>query len=417
MNTHRVVVTGMGLVTPLGVGVKKNWEGLCKGRSGIQRIGHFKVSDIASQIAGVAHDFNPEQFLEKKEVRRTDPFIQYAMACSSLALEDSKLEIGNGNAHRVGVVIGSGMGGLKSIEDHHNVLLAKGPDRITPFLIPMVIANLAPGRVAIQTGAKGPNLCFSTACSAGTHSLGHAFRLIRHGYADAIIAGGSEACVTRLGMVGFCAMRALSRRNDAPEEASRPFERDRDGFVMGEGAGILILEELQHALARDARIVGEIIGYGENGDAYHIAAPSPEGEGAAECMRSALSDAGIEPSQVDYINAHGTSTPYNDEVETRAIKKVFGEHALRMPVSSTKSMTGHLLGATGAVEGIYTLLSIQEGILPPTINYQNPDPECDLDYVPNQARKQPVRVAMSNSFGFGGTNGCILFKKYEQEDS
>ena len=413
MGAYRVVVTGMGQVTPLGVGMETNWEALCRGRSGIRKISHFDVSDIASQIAGIVTGFDPEKFLDKKEIRRTDPFIHYAMASSFLALQDAGLEINSENAGRVGVVIGSGMGGLKSIEDHHNRLLAKGPDRISPFLIPMIIANLAPGRVAIQTGAKGPNLCFSTACTAGTHSLGHSFRLIRHGYADAIISGGAEACVTRLGMVGFCAMRALSRRNNAPEEASRPFEKDRDGFVIGEGAGVLILEELQHALDRGARIVGEIIGYGENGDAYHIAAPSPDGEGAADCMASALFDAGIEPSRVDYINAHGTSTPYNDLVETRAIKKVFGKHAFRMAVSSTKSMTGHLLGATGAVEAIYTLLTLREGILPPTINYRNPDPECDLDYVPNQARKQPVRIAMSNSFGFGGTNGCILFKKYE----
>jgi len=407
----------MGLVTPLGTGVEKNWEGVCQGRSGIRRIRHFEVSDIASQIAGLVPDFDPGAFMEKKEIRRTDPFIRFAMVCSSTALRDSGLEINSSNAGRIGVVIGSGMGGLQSIENGMDVLREKGPDRISPFLVPMVIANLAAGRVAIDLGAKGPNLCFTTACTAGTHSLGHAYRLIRHGHADAVIAGGSEACVSRFGMVAFCAMRALSKRNDEPEKASRPFDKDRDGFVIGEGAGILILEEREHALQRGAKICGEIIGYGENGDAHHIAAPEPEGEGAANCMLAAIEDAGIEPSRVDYINAHGTSTPFNDLVETRAIKRIFGDHAYRMAVSSTKSMTGHLLGAAGAVEAIYTLLALHSGILPPTINYQTPDPECDLDYVPNQKREQPIRFAMSNSFAFGGTNGSILFKRYDGEES
>jgi len=403
----------MGLVSPLGVGVMKNWERLCQGRSGVRRITHFQVADLCCQIGGLVDGFVPEDFIEKKEIRRTDPFVQFALASSAMALEDASLAIGPENASRIGVVIGSGMGGLQTMESAHNLLLERGPDRVSPFFIPMVIANLAPGRVAIQSGAKGPNLCFSTACTAGTHSIGHACRLIREGHADAVIAGGAEASVSRLSIAGFCAMRALSRRNHAPESASRPFEKDRDGFVIGEGAGILVLENLSKALSRGASIHAEVIGYGETGDAYHIAAPSPEGEGAAECMRLALQDAEIEPTRVGYINAHGTSTPYNDLVETQAIRKVFGRHAYNLAVSSTKSMTGHLLGAAGAVEAIYTVLSLREGILPPTINYEIPDPECDLDYVPNQARKQPVQIALSNSFGFGGTNGAIVFSRYE----
>jgi 3-oxoacyl-[acyl-carrier-protein] synthase II len=406
----------MGLVTPLGVGVDRNWEFLCKGRSGIRRIDRFEVSDLASQIAGLVSGFDPEQFMDRKEVRRNDPFVHFGMAASELAATDAGPFIRNGNAGRVGVVFGTGFGGLQTCEHAYHVLQDKGPGRMSPFYLPMIIPNLAAGQIAIRFGAKGPNLCFSTACSASTHSIGHAYRLIRDGDADVVIAGGAEAPVTRLGVSAFAAMRALSRRNDDPEGACRPFERDRDGFVMGEGAGTLILEEHGHAVNRGARIYGEIIGYGQNGDAHHITAPSPEGEGAAECMRAALKDARIEPAVVDYINAHGTGTAYNDLVETQAVKKVFGAHAGKLLISSTKSMTGHLLGAVGAIEAIFTLLSLHRGVLPPTINYQNPDPECDLDYVPNQAKEVPISIAMSNSFGFGGTNGSIVFKKYSETE-
>ena len=413
MSANRVVVTGMGLVTPLGIGVEQNWEALCKGRSGIRRIDRFDVSDLSCQIAGLVSEFDPEQFMDRKEVRRTDPFVHFGLAASVLAVEDTGSFIRSGNADRVGVVFGTGFGGLQTCEHAYGVLQNKGPARMSPFYVPMIIPNLAPGQIAIRFGAKGPNLCFSTACSASTHSVGHAYRLIREGEADAVIAGGAEAAVTRLGVSAFAAMRALSRRNDDPEGACRPFERDRDGFVMGEGAGVLILEERSHALQRGARIHGEIIGYGLNGDAHHITAPSPEGEGAADCMRAALKDAQIEPESVDYVNAHGTGTSYNDLVETQAIKKVFGSHARRMLISSSKSMTGHLLGAVGAVEAIYTLLSLRYGIVPPTINYEHPDPQCDLDYVPNLAREVSAEIGMSNSFGFGGTNGSIIFRRYE----
>jgi 3-oxoacyl-[acyl-carrier-protein] synthase II len=405
----------MGLVTPLGVGVDRNWEALCKGRSGVRTIDRFDVSDLASQIAGMVTDFDPEQFMDRKEVRRNDPFVHFGVAASELAVQDAGPIIRNGNADRVAVVFGTGFGGLQTCEQAYHVLQEKGPGRMSPFYIPMIIPNLAPGQIAIRFGAKGPNLCFSTACSASTHSVGHAYRMVREGEVDAVIAGGAEAAITRLGVSAFAAMRALSRRNDDPKGACRPFERDRDGFVMGEGAGALILEDRDHALKRGARIRGEIIGYGQNGDAHHITAPSPEGEGAADCMRIALRDAGIEPNEVNYVNAHGTGTAYNDLVETQALKRVFGAHAENLFISSTKSMTGHLLGAVGAVEAIYTVLSLQRGILPPTINYENPDPECDLDYVPNEAREVSVRIAMSNSFGFGGTNGSIVFRQHSEE--
>ncbi len=414
MSETRVVVTGMGLVTPLGLGVERNWEALCEGCSGIRKIERFDVSDLACQIAGLVTDFDPEQFMDRKEVRRTDPFVHFGMAASELAVAEAGSFLHNGNADRVGVVFGTGFGGLQTCESAYHVLEKKGPGRMSPFYVPMIIPNLAPGQIAIRFGARGPNLCFSTACSASTHSVGHAFRMIRGGEADIVIAGGAEAAVTRLAVSAFAAMRALSRRNDDPEKACRPFERDRDGFVMGEGAGVLILEEHGHAVKRGARIRGEIVGYGQNGDAHHITAPSPEGEGAAECMRAALRDARIVPEEVDYMNAHGTGTAYNDLVETQAVKKVFGPHAEKLLVSSTKSMTGHLLGAVGAIEAIYTLLSLEHGVLPPTINYDHPDPECDLDYVPNQAREVPARTAMSNSFGFGGTNGSLVFRKYSE---
>jgi 3-oxoacyl-[acyl-carrier-protein] synthase II len=388
----------MGLLTPLGVGVEQNWKMIREGRTGIHRVERFDVFDLPTQMAGVVTGFDPLRFMEKKEIKSTDPFIQYALAASALALDDSGLVIDRENEYRVGVLIGSGMGGLQTIEKGYNVFTQKGPDRMSPFFVPNIIANLAPGRVAIQYGIKGPNLCIVTACSAGTHSIGHGYRLIQGGYTDAVVAGGTEACVTRIGIAGFCGMRALSRRNEDPEGASRPFDKERDGFVIGEGAGILVLEERDIAMRRGARIIGEIIGYAENGDAYHIAAPCPEGEGAAQCMRACLLDASVDPSSVDYINAHGTSTPYGDLAETLAIKKVFGDHAYRLAVSSTKSMTGHLLGAAGAVEAIYSLLTLQTGILPPTINHQVPDPECDLDYVPNVCRETPASIAMSNSF-------------------
>ncbi len=416
MSRNRVVVTGMGLVTPLGVGVDQNWEALCRGRSGIRKIDRFEVSDLASQIAGLVSDFDPEQFMEKKEVRRNDPFVHFGMAASELAAKASGPFIGNGNANRVAVMFGTGFGGLQTCEHAYHVLEKKGPGRMSPFYVPMIIPNLAPGQIAIRFGAKGPNLCFSTACSASTHSVGHGFRMIRGGEVDVVIAGGAEAAVTRLGVSAFAAMRALSRRNDDPEKASRPFERDRDGFVIGEGAGVLILEEHGHAVKRGAPVFGEIIGYGQNADAHHITAPSPEGEGAAECMRVALKDAQIEPEAVDYVNAHGTGTLFNDVVETRAVKKVFGSHAGSLAMSSTKSMTGHLLGGVGAVEAIYTLLALHHGLLPPTINYDHPDPECDLDYVANVMRQASIRIAMSNSFGFGGTNGALVFKKYSENE-
>jgi len=403
----------MGMITPLGTGVRENWRAVCEGRSGIDRITRFDVSGLASQIAGEVRDFDPERYIDKKQLRRMDPFILYALAASIMAMDDARLAVTVSNEKRVGVVVGTGMGGLQTIEAARDILVQKGPDRISPFHVPMIIGNLAPGQIAIHFGAKGPNLCIVTACASGTHSIGHGFRLIRQEMADAVIAGGTEAALTRLSMAGFCAMRALSCRNEDPSRACRPFERDRDGFVMGEGAGIVVLEELGHAEERGAPIYGEVIGYGENGDAYHIAAPLPDGSGAAECMRLALHDACMDATEVEYINAHGTGTLYNDRVETGAIKEVFKEHARHLAVSSTKSMTGHMLGAAGAVEGIYTILALREGRLPPTINYENPDPECDLDYVPNQSRPKGVRVGMSNSFGFGGTNGVLIFRRYE----
>ncbi len=413
MHKRRVVVTGMGLLTPLGVGLEANWRMLCAGRTGIHRVDRFDVTDLPTQMAGVVTGFDPSKFMEKKDVKSTDPFIQFALAASAMALEDAGFRIDEDNAYRVGVLIGSGMGGLQTIERGFETFHRKGPDRMSPFFVPNIIANLAPGRVAIQYGIKGPNLSIVTACSAGTHSVGHGYRLIQWGHADAVLAGGTEACVTRIGIAGFCGMRALSRRNHDPEGASRPFDKERDGFVIGEGAGVLLLEERESALRRGARVHGEIIGYAENGDAYHIAAPAPQGEGAAECMRAALHAAGIPCEAVAYINAHGTSTPYGDLAETLAIKRVFGEHAYRLAVSSTKSMTGHLLGASGAVEAIYTLLTLQTGVAPPTINYNVPDPQCDLDYIPNHPRELPAVIAMSNSFGFGGTNGCIVFRKQD----
>ncbi len=410
---RRVVVTGLGMVTPLGTGVEKNWEMVCAGKSGIGPITKFDASTFPTRIAGEVKDFKSEDFMDKQQIRRFDIFIHYAVASARMAIEDSGLKIDKENAHRVGCVTGSGLGGLEMLEHYHKVLLDRGPRRISPFFIPGMIANMAPGQISIEFGAKGPNISIETACAASAHAVGESFRMIREGIADAMITGGAEAVVTPLALGGFCSMRALSTRNDEPEKASRPFDLNRDGFVMGEGAGILILEEMNQALERGAKIYAEVVGYGMSGDAYHVSAPEPEGEGAVNCMKMALDYAGLSPEDVDYINAHGTSTPLNDASENKAIKKVFGEHAYNLAISSTKSMTGHLLGGAGGIEAIYTVLTIKHGTIPPTINYETPDPECDLDYVPNEARQAKVRVAMSNSFGFGGTNASLVFKAFE----
>ena len=410
---RRVAITGLGMVTPLGTGVQKNWEALCSGKSGVRRITKFDPSPYKSRIAGEVTDFRSEDFLDKKQVRRFDIFVHYAVASARMAMEDSGLKIDSNNAPRVGCITGSGLGGLSMLEHYHQVLVDKGPDRISPFFIPGMIANMAPGLIAIEFGVKGPNISVETACAASCHSVGESFRLIREGRADAMITGGTEAVVTPLALSGFCSMKALSTRNDEPEKASRPFERDRDGFVMGEGAGILILEELDHALERGAPIYAEMVGYGMSGDAYHVTAPDPKGVGASLCMKSALDDAGLKPHDVDYINAHGTSTKLNDAAETKAIKDVFGDHAYKLALSSTKSMTGHLLGGAGGVAAIYTALTIRHGIMPPTINYDNTDPECDLDYIPNKAREGNVRMAMINSVGFGGTNASLVFGAFK----
>ncbi len=413
MDKRRVVVTGLGLVTPLGIGVEKSWEGLIQGRSGIRRITHFDAAAFPTQIAGEVHGFNPEEFIEIKEIKKMDRFIHFGIAASAMAMEDSGLKIDKTNAPRVGVYVGAGMGGLPAIEHYHKVLLEKGPRKITPFFIPMLIINLAAGQISIRFGAKGPNSAPATACATGSHAIGDAFKVIQRGDAEAMIAGGTESVITAMGIGGFNAMKALSTRNNEPEKASRPFDRDRDGFVMGEGAGIVILEELAHAQQRGAQIYAELIGYGLTGDAYHITSPAPGGEGAARCMAMAIHDAGIFPSEVGYINAHGTSTKHGDELETLAIKDVFGDHAYKLSVSSTKSMTGHLLGAAGGVEAVISVLSIHHNMMPPTINLDNPDEGCDLDYVAHKARPATVGCALSNSFGFGGTNACLLFKKFD----
>jgi 3-oxoacyl-[acyl-carrier-protein] synthase II len=408
---RRVVATGIGVISPLGTGIEKNWTALTNGQSGIGPITRFDASDFPVKIAGEVRDFDVEAYVDKKEARKMDYFIHYALGAAQMALDDSGLVINDENAERVGVVVGSGMGGLPAIERYHTAMMEGSYRKISPFFIPMSIINLAPGQISIMCGAKGPNISPVSACATGTHAIGDAFRMIQRGDADAVIAGGSESTVCPLGIGGFAVMKALSDRNDDPQAASRPFEKGRDGFVLAEGAGIVILEEYEHARQRGARIYGEVAGYGLTGDAYHLTAPAPEGEGAARCMRMALSTAGVNADEVDYINAHGTSTHFNDLNETLAIKGVFGDHARRLMVSSTKSMTGHLLGAAGGVEAVYSLLAITRGVVPPTINYLEPDPECDLDYVPNQARGVQVRVALSNSFGFGGTNATLLFRK------
>jgi 3-oxoacyl-[acyl-carrier-protein] synthase II len=409
---RRVVVTGLGLVLPNGIGVEEAWRNTCEGRSGIGPITRFDTSQFETKIAGEVKGFNPEDYVGRKEVRRMDLFIQYAVAASKMAVEDSGLEIDEAISDRVGVIIGTGLGGLPTLEEYHTVLLEKGPNRITPFFIPKLIANMASGHVAMHFKARGPNTCVVTACATGAHCIGDAFRAIQYGDADAIITGGTEANITPLCVGGFNVMKALSTRNDEPEKASKPFDRERDGFVISEGAGVIILEELGFALGRGARIFAEIIGYGFNGDAYHITAPSPNGEGAAKCMSFALEDAGISPDQIDHINAHGTSTQLNDLSETIAMKTVFSEHAYKIPISATKSMTGHLLGAAGSTEAIFSILALRDGIIPPTINLENPDPQCDLDYVPQKSREQAINIAMSNSFGFGGTNAVLIFSTF-----
>jgi 3-oxoacyl-[acyl-carrier-protein] synthase II len=402
----------MGTVSPLGIGVQENWEAICQGKSGIAPITRFDTSDFPSKIAGEVKGFNPENYVDKKETKKMDIFIHYALASGMMALQDSQLKIDESNADRVGVLVGAGLGGLSTIEKYHTILLEQGPKKISPFFIPMLIVNLAPGQISIYFGARGPNSSVVTACATGNHSIGEATRIIQRGDADAMIAGGAESTITPLAVGGFSSMRALSTRNDEPEKASRPFEKDREGFVIAEGAGLLILEELEHARKRGANIYAEIIGFGCNGDAYHISAPSPNGIGAARCMEVAMKDAQINYTDIDYINAHGTSTPLNDLSETMAMKTVFKDHVKKLAVSSTKSMTGHLLGAAGGVEAVYSVLAIKHGVIPPTINYETPDPECDLDYVPNVAREAKVRTVMSNSFGFGGTNATLIFREF-----
>ncbi|AWX56968.1 MULTISPECIES: beta-ketoacyl-ACP synthase II [Brevibacillus] len=410
---RRVVITGVGVVSPVGNDAQTFWNSLLEGKSGIDRVAAFDASDYPTQIAGEVKNFDPEQYMDKKDIRRTDRFVQFGLAAAKMAVEDAKLEITPENAERVGVYIGSGIGGLTTWEEQHSVLLEKGPRRVSPFFIPMLIANMASGAVSIQYGAKGPTSSAITACATGTNAIGDALRLIQFDHADVMIAGGAEATVRPMAFAGFCSAKAMSTRNDDPQKASRPFDKDRDGFVMGEGAGVLILEELEHAKKRGATIIAEVIGYGMSADAHHITSPSPGGEGAARCMASALKDAGVDPTEVQYINAHGTSTGQGDIAETQAIKSVFGEHAYKLAVSSTKSMTGHLLGATGGVEAIATAYALRDQVLPPTINLENPDPECDLDYVPNHARKATVNVAVSNTFGFGGHNATVILKRYE----
>lgn len=410
---RRVVVTGLGAVTPLGIGVKEFWESLIAGKSGIDRITRFDPSDYSTQIAAEVKDFDPTKFIDKKEAKRMDRFTQFSLAASKMALEDSGLDLDQEDRTRIGTLIGTGIGGMETLHDQYKTLFEKGPNRISPFFVPMMIANMAAGQTSITFGLQGPCSCVVTACATGTNAIGDAFKTIQRGGADVMFAGGTEAAISPAAVAGFCSMKAMSTRNDEPQKASRPFEKDRNGFIMGEGAGVLILEDLDHALARGARIYGEIVGYGSNADAYHITAPAPEGAQAAKCMAMALEDAGVQPNEVDYINAHGTSTPLNDKNETLGIMALFGEHAKKLAVSSTKSMTGHLLGAAGAIEAIASLLTINNSIIPPTINYDNPDPELQLDYVPNKAREATVKLALSNSFGFGGHNASILMKKYE----
>ena len=414
MNKRRVVVTGLGMISPLGVGTELTWQGLIEGRSGVGLITKFDASAYPCRIAGEVRDFNAEDFIEKKEIKKSDTFIHYAVAATQMAFDDSGLDMAKEDSDRVGVIIGSGIGGLPLIEETHSKLLERGPSRISPFFIPGLIVNLAAGQVSIRFGAKGPSSAPATACATGAHAIGDAMKVIRHDEADVMIAGGTEAVVSPLAVGGFSAMRALSTRNDEPQRASRPWDADRDGFVMGEGAGIVILEEREHAIARGAKIYCEITGYGMTSDAYHITSPSEDGDGMMRVMGRALKDAGLDPSAIDYINAHGTSTSVGDKTETVAIKRLFGDQAYKVAISSTKSMTGHLLGAAGGIESAFAAKVVETGIIPPTINYETPDPECDLDYVPNQARRANITPVLSNSFGFGGTNATLIFSKHEE---
>ena len=419
MSTRRVVITGTGIITPLGTGVEKNWQALLAGKSGIAPITYFETGKLDTRIAGQVKDFVPGDFIEHREARRMDPFTQFAVAAAEMAFKESGIPIGldkpNGyDPTRVGVIVGSGIGGLQSLEEQHKKGMEKGYDRLSPFFIIQMIINMAPGMISIRYGAKGANWAPVSACATSAHAIGEAYKSIKWGEMDAAIAGGSEAAITPLGIGGFSVMKALSTRNDEPEKASRPFDKDRDGFVEGEGAGVVVLEELEHAKRRGATILCELAGYAANSDAHHATAPAPDGEGAARCMKLALQNAGMKPEEIGYINAHGTSTPYNDANETRAIKTVFGEHAKKLAVSSTKSMTGHMLGAAGGAEAVISTLVLTRNVLPPTINYTTPDPECDLDYVPNKAREVRVDAVMSNSFGFGGTNAVLVFRRYQK---
>lgn len=413
MTRNRVVVTGLGCVTPVGIGKDAFWNALLEGKSGIDRISRFDPTDFATQIAGEVKDFDPTQFIDKKEAKRMDRFTQFAVAAAKMAIEDAKLDLDQEDRQRIGTVIGTGIGGMETLSEQSEVLSNKGPGRMSPFFVPMMIANMAAGQTSITFGLQGPTTTVVTACATGTNAIGDAFRMIRHGYADVVVAGGTEACIIPLAVGGFCAMKAMSTRNDDPQKASRPFDQDRDGFVMGEGAGIVVLESLEHAQKRGAHIYAEVAGYAYNGDAYHITAPAPEGVQAAKCMAAALADAGLQPQDIDYINAHGTSTPLNDKNETLAVKAIFGEHAKKLAINSTKSMTGHLLGAAGGIEVIACVMSIQNSMVHPTINIENPDPELDLDYVPFKARAMNVDIALSNNFGFGGHNASIIVKKYQ----
>lgn len=412
---RRVVITGIGLITPLGIGVSETWEGLCSGKSGIGEITRFDTTNFKTKIAGEVKNFHPEDYLPTKEAKRTELFIAYSIAATRMAVEDSGLKIDSSNGDRVGVITGCGLGGLGIMERTIVSIDKRGPKRVSPFFIPMMIGNMAPGMISIHFGAKGPNSSIATACAAGAHAVGNSFKIIQRGAADAMITGGVEAVVTSTCIAGFNAMKALSTRNDAPEKASRPFERDRDGFIVGEGSGIVILEALENALERGAHIYAEITGFGMTGDGYHMTSPSPDGDGMIRCMKAAIDDAKIPYGEVDYINAHGTSTQLNDLYETRAVKSVFKDKAYSIPISSTKSMTGHLLGGAGGIETAFTALTIHEGVMPPTINHENPAEECDLDYVPNVARKKNVKTAMTNSFGFGGTNASLIIKAYDNK--
>lgn len=410
---NRVVITGLGAITPIGIGAEQFWTSLLAGKSGITRITRFDASDYSTQIAGEVKDFDPAHYIDKKEAKRMDRCTQFAVAASKMALEDSGLDLDKEDRSRIGTFIGTGIGGIDTLHDQYKVLFDKGPGRVSPFFVPMMIANMPAGQTSIAFGLQGPCSCVVTACATGTNSIGEAFKLIQRGDADIMVAGGTEAAVSPAAVAGFCAMKAMSTRNDEPEKASRPFDKERDGFIMGEGAGVIVMESLEHALERGAKIYAEIAGYGHNADAFHITAPAPEGAQAAKCMAMAMADADVKPEEVDYINAHGTSTPLNDKNESLAIKSLLGAHATQVSISSIKSMTGHLLGAAGGIEAVATALTVLNDMMPPTINYDNPDPELDLDYVPNQAKAKKVRVALSNSFGFGGHNATILLKKYE----